>query len=301
MHTGRGLSGRNSLFLKNKSRNLKIFAKGFAILIITEGGGSINGILITRADDFGSANAANAAILKALSAGCLVRNVSCMAVGSQIESGAEALAPWASQVDLGLHLTVNAEWDCLKWKPLSPPEAIPALLDEAGNFHQTSLGLERAAPPPEQVLREASAQLDRLTALGLPITYVDGHMFPYLYVPGLEPALRQWCREKGLLYAAAYDSLYQGGPAFGATYEAFSQSVEQWLGTLHGQTRLYVMHPAQFSPETMAFANRDFPAGVVAWERELEYRSAIDPVWTERTERFGLTLKRFRDLPAAQT
>lgn len=224
-----------------------------------------------------------------------------MAVGSQIESGAEALAPWASQVDLGLHLTVNAEWDCLKWKPLSPPEAIPALLDEAGNFHQTSLGLERAAPPPEQVLREASAQLDRLTALGLPITYVDGHMFPYLYVPGLEQALRQWCREKGLLYASAYDGLYQGGPAFGPTYEAFSQSVEQWLGTLHGQTRLYVMHPAQFSPETMAFANRDFPAGVVAWERELEYRSAIDPVWTERTERFGLTLTRFRDLPAART
>ena len=286
--------------MKNKSRNLKCFESGFAILIITEGGGSINEILITRADDFGSANAANAAILKALSAGHLVRNVSCMAVGSQIESGAEALAPWASQVDLGLHLTVNTEWDCLKWKPLSPPEAIPALLDEAGNFHQTSLGLERAAPPPEQVLREASAQLDRLTALGLPITYVDGHMFPYLYVPGLEPALRQWCREKGLLYASAYDGLYQGGPAFGPTYEAFSEATDQWLAALYGQTRLYIIHPAQFSPETMAFANRDFPAGVVAWERELEYRSATDPAWTERAARFGLKLTRFRDLPAAQ-
>ena len=41
--------------------------------------------LITRADDFGSCHAADQAILAALEAGVLIRNVSCMAVGSTIQ------------------------------------------------------------------------------------------------------------------------------------------------------------------------------------------------------------------------
>ncbi len=40
--------------------------------------------LITRADDFGSALAADGAILEAVESGRLVRNVSCMAVGATI-------------------------------------------------------------------------------------------------------------------------------------------------------------------------------------------------------------------------
>lgn len=99
--------------------------------------------LIVRADDFGSARAANAAILEAVRAGYLVRNVSCMAPGPYLDEGADALAALAHRVDIGLHLTVNAEWDPIKWAPCAPPEKIPALLNEKGAFYPS--GEELAA------------------------------------------------------------------------------------------------------------------------------------------------------------
>ena len=71
--------------------------------------------LITRADDFGSCHAADQAILAALEAGVLIRNVSCMAVGSTIQESAEALSIFADQVDIGLHFVLNSEWDSVKW------------------------------------------------------------------------------------------------------------------------------------------------------------------------------------------
>lgn len=249
---------------------------------------------IARADDFGSAQAANAAILEALTQGCLICNVSCMAPGPHIARDAEALRAFAARVDLGLHLTVNSEWDTVAWTPCGPPVAAAPLLDRRGRFYQTGEALAAAAPPVEAVLREASAQLDRLTGLGLPITYLDGHMFPYRFLPGLDAALRQWCREKGLLYAAPFDRFYAGGPAFGPTYAAFSQATDRWLRALAAPVTLYIIHPAKLSHETCAFSNGSFPPGVVAWERELEYRSALDAAWHARLA--SLTPVRFRDL-----
>ena len=51
--------------------------------------------LLARADDFGSAQAANDAILQALSRGTLIHNVSCMACGTWIAQGAAELAAFA--------------------------------------------------------------------------------------------------------------------------------------------------------------------------------------------------------------
>lgn len=252
--------------------------------------------LITRADDFGSARAANAAILEAVRSGFLVRNVSCMAPGARLAEGAEALAALADRVDIGLHLTVNSEWDPVKWTPCAPRQEIAALLNADGTFYPSGEEMAAAAPPVEQVLREAAAQLDRLTALGLPVSYLDGHMFPTRFLPGLEDALRQWCREKGLRYASDYDMLYRGGPDMAPTYPAFAKNTEKWLQNLQECITLYIIHPAQYSAESRAFCNSRFPSGVVAHERELEYRSATDPVWAERTKALDLQLLRFRDL-----
>lgn len=256
----------------------------------------MNRKLITRADDFGSAGAANRAILQAVERGYLVRNVSCMAPGPCLDRDAPALAALAHRVDIGLHLTVNAEWDPVKWGPCAPAATVPALLDAGGVFYPSGEALAAAAPPVEQLLREADAQLDRLTALGLPVSYLDGHMFPDRFVPGLGEALRGWCRQKGLRYASDLDPLYAGGPAFAPSYEEFSAHCTAWARALTAPITLYIIHPAQYSPETRAFCNGRFPAGVVAWERELEYRSATDPVWCQRARELDLTPVRFREI-----
>lgn len=253
--------------------------------------------LITRADDFGSGQAANAAILEALAAGCLIRNVSCMAVGPALEQGAPELARLCGNVDVGLHFTLNSEWDTVHWTPCAPKENIGALLDERGQFYQTRQGLAQAHVPMEEILLELNAQLERLTALGLPVCYVDAHMAPDASIPGLSGELRAWAADKGLLYVRDYYCFPPAGmPAFGPSETIYQKHVERWLDSfVEGAQYVYFQHPARLSDETMAFSNGQFPPGVVAWERELEYRSAISSVWNQRLRERDIALLRYRD------
>lgn len=253
--------------------------------------------LITRADDFGSGLAANEAILAALAAGHLIRNVSCMAVGTTIEQGAPELAQLCGSVDVGLHFTLNSEWDAVKWTPCAPKEKIGSLLDAHGQFYQTRQGLAQAGTDMEEILLELNAQLDRLTALGLPVSYVDAHMAPDAAIPGLSDEMRSWAAGKGLLYVRDYYNFPPADmPAFGPTEEVYQKNVERWLDSFaEGAQYLYFQHPARLSDETMAFSNMDFKPGIVAWERELEYRSTISPAWRGRLRDRDIVLLRYRD------
>lgn len=250
--------------------------------------------MISRADDFGSAPSANAAILKGLAAGSWIRNVSCMAPGNHMAQDAMELIRFQDRVDFGLHFTVNSEWDGLKWKPCAPKTQISTLLDKTGNFYQSGLELQAAKPSVEELIRELSAQLDTLTRLGVPISYVDGHMFPDRFVPGLDEAMQSWCMGKGLLCTNSAYSLWHGGPAFAENIPCFLENTRAWLGTLPtDSTVLYIMHPANMSPKTLLFANQDFPSGVVAHERELEAGSVLSPLWRQWQEELDIHLLRF--------
>ena len=74
--------------------------------------------LLSRTDDFGSARAANRAILEAADTGYVVRNVSCIACAPYIEEGAELLKKYI-HIDIGLHLTLNSEWNGVRWGALT--------------------------------------------------------------------------------------------------------------------------------------------------------------------------------------
>lgn len=256
----------------------------------------ING-LITRADDFGSCQAANGAILEALASGHLIRNVSCMAVGSTIEQGAPKLNCFCENIDIGLHFTLNSEWDFVKWHPCAPREKIGSLLDSHGQFYQTRQGLAQADPDMGEILLELNAQLDRLKALGLPVSYVDAHMAPDAVIPGLSDEMRSWAAGKGLLYVRDYYNFPPAGmPAFSPTEDGYQENVERWLDSfVEGAQYLYFQHPAKLSDETIVFANEDFKPGIVAWERELEYRSSVSPIWHARLKDRGITLLRYWD------
>lgn len=253
--------------------------------------------LITRADDFGSALAADGAILEAVESGRLVRNVSCMAVGATIEQNAAALSLYCRNIDIGLHFTLNSEWNVVKWTPCTSREAIPDLLDIDHNFHQTRQALVQAKPDMQQIMLELNAQLERLTALGLPVSYVDAHMAPDAGIPGLSDEMRCWAEKKGLLYVRDYYHFPDSGmPAFAPTEDTYQKSVDSWLnGMEEGEQYLYFMHPAKLSDETMAFANDEFKPGIVAWERELEYRSAISSIWEQRIKKRNIHLLRYRE------
>lgn len=256
--------------------------------------------LISRSDDFGSAQAANYAILEAVRTGCVTRNVSCMAPAPYIEEGAEALKRF-SHICIGVHLTLNSEWEGIRWGALSDGACRAGITDEKGFFYQTTEELAKADPDIEGILREYDAQLDRLVRLGLNVEYADSHMMPECAVPGLDEALSAWIRKKGLLDVSGYYRFPQDVfPRWAKSEEQYLENVEKWLAEFSdGEQYLYLTHPARKCLETLLLCNEMNPAGKIQKERNLEYKAVTSENWEQWVKRFDLRLLKYTEAKPA--
>ncbi len=79
------------------------------------------------------------------------------------------------KMDMGVHATLNSEWESYRWGPVTGGEAGSGLRDEAGYFHQWHQAVYDNAKP-EEVDAEVNAQIERALAAGIDITHVDSHM-----------------------------------------------------------------------------------------------------------------------------
>ncbi|RPJ23821.1 MAG: ChbG/HpnK family deacetylase [Chloroflexi bacterium] len=78
-------------------------------------------------------------------------------------------------MDMGVHATLNAEWESYRWGPLSTRDQASGLLDSDGYFHQWHQAVYDNAKP-EAVEKEVNAQIERALAAGIDVTHVDSHM-----------------------------------------------------------------------------------------------------------------------------
>ena len=79
------------------------------------------------------------------------------------------------EIDMGVHATLNAEWEAYRWSPLSTRDPASGLLDADGYFHQWQDAVYQNAKP-EAVDTEVNAQIERALAAGIDVTHVDSHM-----------------------------------------------------------------------------------------------------------------------------
>lgn len=79
------------------------------------------------------------------------------------------------EMDMGVHATLNAEWESYRWGPISTRDAGSGLLDESGYFHQWHPAVYDNAKF-EAVETEVNAQIERALAAGIDVTHVDSHM-----------------------------------------------------------------------------------------------------------------------------
>jgi len=79
------------------------------------------------------------------------------------------------QMDMGVHITLNAEWASYRWGPLSTRDPESGLLDVDGYFHQWQDAVYQHAKP-EAVEQEVNAQIEHALAAGIDITHIDSHM-----------------------------------------------------------------------------------------------------------------------------
>jgi predicted glycoside hydrolase/deacetylase ChbG (UPF0249 family) len=133
--------------------------------------------LILNADDFGLTPGVNRAIAELHAAGALT-SATLMANGPAFEDAA-AIARANPTLGVGCHIVLT------DGTPLSHPDTIPTLLGGDGKTFRTSLAdflfavLFRQVDP-EDVIREATAQVQRLQRAGIDVTHLDTHKHTHI-------------------------------------------------------------------------------------------------------------------------
>ncbi len=139
-------------------------------------------LLIVHADDIGLSQSTNQATIRAFESG-------------GITSGSVMVpCPWFPDfaayyrehpgMDVGIHITLTAEWDHYKWGGISSSSEIQSLLDPNGYFYpdveQVALNAD-----PCQVEREIRAQIERALSFGIRPSHLDTHMGSVAATPEL--------------------------------------------------------------------------------------------------------------------
>ncbi len=139
-------------------------------------------LLIIHADDAGMCNSENMATEKALASGA-VSSTSVMVPCPW----SDAFIAWARNhpdADVGIHLTLTAEWNYYRWDGVLPSDQIPSLLDDKGYFpHSDQVAAKQDKL--NEVEAELRAQIDRMIALGVEPSHLDSHMGTLFRTPEL--------------------------------------------------------------------------------------------------------------------
>ena len=131
------------------------------------GYGSDDRLLIVNCDDLGFCHAVNLGVYQALRDG--------------IGTSASIMipCPWSREAashyrgeDVGVHLTLTAEYDTYRWGPITHA---PSLLDGDGGFPRTTVDAWEHADL-DEVRRECRAQVERAILWGFDISHLDSHM-----------------------------------------------------------------------------------------------------------------------------
>lgn len=78
-------------------------------------------------------------------------------------------------VDMGVHITLNSEWEKYRWSPISTRDPASGLIDQQGYFHQWQPAVHANAVP-GAIKIEINAQVDKALQFGMDITHIDTHM-----------------------------------------------------------------------------------------------------------------------------
>jgi predicted glycoside hydrolase/deacetylase ChbG (UPF0249 family) len=124
-------------------------------------------LLIVNCDDLGMCHSANEGVYDAIRSG-LATSASLMVP-----------CPWAREAaaryrgeDVGVHLTLTAEWELYRWGPITQA---PSLLGGDGGFPRTVEDVWDHADL-DEVRRELRAQVERAILWGFDVTHLDSHM-----------------------------------------------------------------------------------------------------------------------------
>lgn len=127
-------------------------------------------VVVVHVDDVGMCQSANSGALAAFEGAATCGSVMVPCPGFEEIA---ALAGEQPELDLGIHLTLNCEYDGYRWGPVDSAAA-SLQSGDGGMWRSVDETVENATV--EDVEIELRAQIERASAAGIDITHLDSHM-----------------------------------------------------------------------------------------------------------------------------
>lgn len=251
--------------------------------------------LVIRCDDVGMCHSVNMAIRKLIASG-IPFSASVMIACPWYREAVEILRD-QPQVSVGIHLTLNSEWEHYKWGPVLGANEVPTLVDEHGHFYSTEADFSAAGVDLREVERELRAQIERARQAGLEIDYLDYHMLTAVSTPELRTVVEGLAREYGLGLAMYFGersaSLWDVAPE--SKLSTLLQIVDQ---VRPGPPNLLVMHLGIEDPELTALIDLNNPSDPyrVARHRHAELEALTSPAFARAITERGIEMVTYRDV-----
>ncbi|MEX2205752.1 MAG: polysaccharide deacetylase family protein [Myxococcota bacterium] len=270
-------------------------------------------VVVVHVDDLGMSHAANAGGLRAMQVTATCGSIMVPCPGFAEMAGIARERP---ELDLGVHLTLNCEYESHRWGPVRSD--VPSLAAPDGGMWRT-VAETVAHAIPEEVDRELRAQIYRALEAGVDVTHIDSHMgavfdlrFVDIYfrlahefkLPAFIPRLRK--REARVLglggklaeYERRIDAAEAAGFPVFDQFEADSLSFTPGTGLAHNSARVdrlepglayLITHCAEGGPELESIT-RDWR------QRDEEHRIYSDGSMAKELERRGIRTSGMRPL-----
>lgn len=280
----------------------------------TLGYGPEDRVVVIHADDVGMCHATLVAYDGLLKAG-LVSSAAAMVSCAWFPQLA-AYCREHPKCDMGVHLTLNCEWDGFRWGPVSTRDAASGLMDEEGYFHRSPQTTRETASA-EAIRVELEAQVAQALAAGIDATHIDSHMgtvihpdFIEMYARlGLAHGLPPFLIGAEELWEARYPNHNPGAAShlIGTALELGIPLFDNWgmmpldqpsgrleaakraLDALEPGLNLLIIHPAADTPELRAIADD--------WESRVgDYETFSSPELIEHAHRTGVKVIGYRKL-----
>ena len=250
--------------------------------------------LLIRCDDVGMSHTVNMAVRELIATGIPFSTSVMIACPWYLE--AVEILKANPQIGVGIHLTLNSEWEHYKWGPVAGAASVPSLVDENGHFHESEADFRAASIDLDEVRRELKAQIDRAQAAGLRIDYLDYHMLTAVSTPALRSIVEELATEYGLGL-----SRYFREPSVSIWADAPEDKLPSLLDHVRNAPpglSLLVIHLGMETPEMTALVdmnNEDDPYRT-AIHRQAELDAITSPVFRQALEDAGIELVTYRDI-----
>lgn len=217
--------------------------------------------LLLRIDDIGMNHATNLAIKKVAETG-IPFSASVMFACPWYQETVDILKEYPN-ADVGVHLTLTAEWKHYRWGPVLGQTAVPSLVDSLGYFFPTGQQLKENNYNLEEIENELIAQIERALNSGLTVSYVDPHMGVALSTPELVSLTERLAKKYGLGISTLNNETYYGETykdMWGVPVEKKKEEFLRAIQNLSSDTpNLVILHIATATPEMEVLVDMNSP------------------------------------------